>query len=104
MFFLSLKIKTIPNPALTHKPASVAPNDNPPFINNSDKTTEDAQFGINPTIVAYKGDTYLLNSKKLIKFSSPIKYTNVANDFVNIHKPQSSQPEPGNAHSNMQEQ
>ena len=64
---------TKPNPALTINPANVAPNEILPLIYKFVTITLDAQFGINPMIVAYSGVKYLLFCRNETKVCSPTK-------------------------------
>ena len=69
--FLCLSNIIRPRPALINNPASKAPNDKLPSINNSLNNKLDAQLGIKPIMEANKGDKYLFMLIKLAKFSSP---------------------------------
>ena len=71
--FMFLSKSIMPRPELTNKPANKAPNCNAPSRYNSVINKLEAQFGIKPMIEQYKGDRYLLEIIKLMKFSSPTK-------------------------------
>ena len=73
--FLFLRRIMIPSPEFTNKPATSAPKDKLPPINNSLRKTLLAQFGIKPTMEPNKGDRYLFVTTKLEKLSSPTAAT-----------------------------
>ena len=67
------KIYKIPKPALTINPPNKAPKPKPSSRYNLVKTTDEAQLGINPTIIDNKGAKYFADDKNDNNLSSVTK-------------------------------
>ena len=77
-----------PSPEFTNNPPINVPIPITPLTNNSVKTTDDAQFGIRPTIPAITGPSIGLFNISPAKTSSPTVSKTKFNksDMININK------------------
>ena len=75
IFDLSFKRYIKPSPALTQRPDNIPPKGISPFINKLVNKTLETQLGISPITTDTKGDKYLFELKKALKFSSFITFS-----------------------------